>query len=171
MTREGFPAPAARYVFVVFLSAALVSACGFRPRGNITLPDDFRQVYVEAPIQIIDEIEIFLDSGGATITKSRADADAVISVQSEAFKDRVAAVDASTGKAREFELLYTLDFSVRMKDGASLVPSEHMVVRRVYVFDPTAVLGASNNVEALHVDMRRDAAERIIRRMEAALAP
>jgi LPS-assembly lipoprotein len=155
----------------VFLSAALASACGFRPRGSLTLPQDFRHVYVAAPVQIADELSIFLDSGGAATTKSPADADAVISVQSEAFEDRVAAVDASTGKAREFELLYTLDFSVRMKDGAMLVASERMVVRRVYIFDPTAVLGATNNVETLHVDMRRDAAERIIRRMEAALAP
>ncbi|TFH50790.1 MAG: hypothetical protein E4H01_01430, partial [Lysobacterales bacterium] len=113
----------------------------------------------------------FLDSGGAAVTKSPTDADAVIKVQADNFEDRVTAVDASTGKAREFELLYTLDFSVRMKDGAMLVAPERLVIRRVYVFDSTAVLGSTNNVDALRVDMRRDAAERIIRRVEAALAP
>jgi LPS-assembly lipoprotein len=170
MTMAGFPAPALRYALAVLLSAALVSACGFRPRGSISLPADFRQVYVEAPVQMADELETFLASGGASSAKSRADADAVISVQSEHFEKRVASVDATTGKAREYVLLYALDFSVRMKNGTALVPSEHMVVRRVYVFDPTAVLGASNNVDALHLDMQRDAAERIIRRTEAALA-
>ena len=81
----------------------------------------------------------------------------------------MAAVDATTGKAREFELLYTLDYSVRMKDGTVRIPSERLVVRRVYVFDPTAVIGATQNVEALQRDMRVDAAQKVIRAMEASL--
>ena len=56
-----------------------------------------------------------------------------------------------------------------MKDGTMLVPPEHLVIRRIYVFDPTAVIGATRNVETLRVDMQRDAAERIIRLTEAAL--
>jgi len=170
MTGSRSPAPALRACTVLLLSAALLSACGFRPRGSVDLPANFRQVFVEAPYQIADELEVFLDSGGASIAKSGADADAVIKVQSESFQERVVAVDANTGKAREYELLYTLDFSVRMKDGDMLVPTEPVAVRRVYIFDPNAVLGSSNNVEALHIDMRRDAAEKMIRRTEAALA-
>ncbi len=171
--RERLPCSltALRYVLVVVLSAALASACGFRPRGSIKLPEDFRNVYVEAPIEISDELAIFLDDGGATVTETRGAADAVIKVASENYQQRVAAVDAATGKVREFELIYTLDFSVRRKDGAMLVPSEHLVISRVYVFDPTAVIGATRNVKALRVDMRRDAAERIIRLTEAALRP
>jgi len=173
--RERLPSPvtALRYALLLLLSAALVSACGFRLRGSTTvaLPEDFRNVYVEAPIEISDELAIFLDGGGATVTGTRGDADAVIKVQSENYEQRVAAVDAATGKAREFELIYSLDFSVRMKDGTMLVPLEHLVVRRVFVFDPTAVIGATQNVDALRVDMRRDAAERIIRLTNAALAP
>jgi LPS-assembly lipoprotein len=171
MTLQRFSDSAVRYVIVVLLSVALLSACGFRPRGSVALPEDFRQIYIDAPTDISDELATFLDSGGATISTTRGEADAVISVQSENFQNRVVAVDAVSGKAREFELLYTLDFSVRMKDGAVLVAPEHLSVRRVYVFDPNAVLGATQNVDVLQVNMRRDAAERIIRRMEAALAP
>ena len=171
MTRPPFPVPSLRCALIVLLSAALISACGFRPRGSITLPEDFGSVYVQAPIEISDDLAIFLDGGGAKVSKSRTDADAVIEVRSENYEQRVTSVDATTGKAREFELIYALNFSVRMKDGTALVPSERLVVRRIYVFDPTAVIGATRNVEALRVDMRRDAAERIIRRTEAALAP
>jgi LPS-assembly lipoprotein len=171
MTPLPFPVPSLRSALIVLLSAALVSACGFRPRGSITLPEDFASVYVQAPIEISDELAIFLDGGGATVTESRKDADAVIRVQSENYEQRVTSVDATTGKAREFELIYTLNFSVRMKDGTTLVPSERLVVRRIYVFDPNAVIGATRNVDALRVDMRRDAAERIIRLTEAALTP
>jgi LPS-assembly lipoprotein len=161
--------PALRYVLVVLLAAALVSACGFRARGSVSLPEDFREVYVDAPVEIVDEIALFLDSGGASVADARSEADAVIKVQSEKYDERVIAVDATTGKAREFELLYTLDFTVRMKDGTMLVPPEHVVVRRIYVFDPTDVIGATRNVEMLQRDMRRVAAQKIIRVTEAAL--
>lgn len=169
MTPLSSPLPPLRLALVAVLAAALMSACGFRPRGSIELPEDFREVYVQAPVDIADELTIFLDSGGASVAESQGAADASIKVQREKYEQRVVAVDATTGKAREFELLYTLDFSVRMKDGTMLVPSEHLVVRRIYVFDPDAVIGATQNVADLQRDMRRDAAERIIRITEAAL--
>lgn len=158
-----------RLVLIVVLTSTLLTACGFRPRGSIDLPQDFRSIYVQAPLEISDELAIFLDSGGATVTESQGEADAIIKVQNENYERRVVAVNATTGKAREFELLYTLNFSVRMKDGTMLLPSEHVVVRRIYVFDPDAVIGATQNVAELQRDMRRDAAERIIRITEASL--
>lgn len=161
--------PALRCALLALLVAALVTGCGFRQRGSVSLPEDFREVYVDAPVEILDELTLFLQSGGATVLDASADADAVIKVRSQRYDERVIAVDATTGKGREFELLYTLDFSVRMKDGTMLVPSEHVAVRRIYVFDPTAVIGATQNVEALQRDMRRDAAERIVRLTQAAL--
>jgi LPS-assembly lipoprotein len=158
-----------RYVLVAFLAAALVSACGFRPRGSASLPADFQEIYVDAPVEISDEIALFLENGGASVIDSSGDADAVIKVGSQSYEERVVTVNAATGKGREFELLYTLNFSVRMRDGTMLIPAEHVVVRRRYIFDRTAVIGAQQNVESLQADMRRDAAQRIIRLTEAAL--
>jgi LPS-assembly lipoprotein len=170
MTPMSRPAPALRYALVALLAAALLSACGFRPRGSLELPPDFREIYVEGPVDISDEIAIFLESGGASLVTNGAEADAVIKVQPHGYAERVVSVDAETGKAREFELLYTLDYSIRMKDGTMLIPPERFSVRRIYVFDPTAGLGASNNVTVLRRDMRQDAAQKIIRATQAALA-
>ena len=158
-----------RYALLALLTAALVSACGFRPRGSVELPKDFREIYVDAPIEIGDELEIFLDAGGASKTTNRSEADAVISVRNERYDQRVVSVDATTGKAREYELLYVLDFSIRAKDGSMLVPSERVVVRRIYIFDPTQVLGDTNQVALIRRDMRIDAAERIVRITESRL--
>lgn len=169
MTGEHPGAWSPRHAIVVLVAIALLAACGYRPRGNVALPEDFRSVYVQAPVEITDELTVFLDSGGASVVETRGEADASIRVTSERDEQRVVAVDASTGKAREFELLYTLDFTVRMQDGTVLIPSEHVVIRRIYVFDPDAVIGATQNVASLQRDMRRDAAERIIRITEAAL--
>lgn len=157
------------HALIALLVAAHLSACGFRPRGSAALPEDFRNVYVQAPVDITDELAIFLESGGAGVVETREAADALIRVAGENYDQRVVTVDATTGKAREYELLYTLDFSVRMRDGSMLIPTEHLVVRRIYIFDPNAVIGAGQNVASIKRDMRRDAAERIIRLTEAAL--
>lgn len=156
-------------MLVALVAISLLAACGYRPRGSIALPADFRSVYVQAPVEISDELTVFLDAGGASVVGAQGEADASIKVTGETNQERIVAVDAATGKAREFELLYTLDFSVRMQDGTMLVPTEHLTLRRIYVFDPDAVIGATQNVESLRRDMRRDAAERIIRITEAAL--
>lgn len=161
--------PVLRYALLALLAAALLSACGFRPRGSVDLPENFREIYVDAPVEVGDELEIFLNAGGASKTTARGEADAVISVRNERYDQRVVSVDATTGKAREYELLYVLDFSIRSKDGSMLVPSERIVVRRIYVFDPNQVLGDTNQVAAIQRDMRVDAAERIVRITESRL--
>ena len=69
-----------RYTLVALLAAALVSACGFRLRGSVTLPEDFRNVYVDAPVEISDDLAVFLDSGGANLSRTAAESDAVIRV-------------------------------------------------------------------------------------------
>ena len=161
---------ALRACLLALVAAALLSACGFRPRGSVELPADFRKIYVDAPIEIGDELAIFLDAGGATETKSSGEADAVIRVQNERYDQRVVAVDATTGKAREYELLYTIDFSIRKKDGSMLVAPEHVVVRRIFVLDPTQILGDANQIDEMRRDMRVDAAERIVRITESRLA-
>lgn len=169
MTRLSRRGCSLRLALAALLTVTLLCSCGFRPRGSISLPDDIQAVYVNGPVEISDEIALFLNEDDVSVVEVRGEEDAVIDIQSDRYDERVVAVDASTGKAREFELLYTLDYSVRMKDGTVRIPSERLVVRRVYVFDPTAVIGATQNVAALQRDMRVDAAQRIVRAMEASL--
>jgi len=169
MIRSPRPGLSLRYALVALMTLALASGCGYRPRGSISLPDDIRSIYIDGPVEFADEVDVFLNDEDVKVVDTAGKADAVIAIHSQRFDERVTAVDATTGKAREFELLYTVDYSFRMKDGAVLIPSERVVSRRIYVFDPNAVIGATRNVAALQRDMRQDAAQRIIRAADAAL--
>ena len=146
-----------------------LGGCGFHMRGATDLPQDFREIYVEAPISMVDEIEVFVESGGGRLVGDRAVADGSITVRSERYNRRVIAVDPVTGKEREFELLYIVNFDARLKDGTDLVAPQDLVVRRNYIFDETAVLGASREETVLRDEMRRDAAQRIVRIVSASL--
>ena len=156
-------------VLLLVIIAVVVSACGFRPRGHLELPADFREVYVQGSDPIRDELEFFLTGGGANLTENRDDADAVIKVSSESFNRRVSAVDPFTGKEREFEIVYVVEFSVRLKDKTMLVAPQSIKMRRSYIFDETAAIGSNREERIIREEMRRDAALSIVRRTEAAL--
>ena len=80
-------------VLVTLLAGALLAGCGFQMRGSTELPEDVRNVQVKGPTVFIDEIEVFIESGGASITEDEEDADAIVRLGREEFHRRVLSVD------------------------------------------------------------------------------
>jgi len=153
-------------IFVSLLFAALISGCGFHLRGIAPLPEGVNAVHVRAPSTVLaDEVSIFLEAGGARATESSEEADAVLNVSSEQFARRVLSVDPQTGKEREFELAYTVSFDLVGSDGKALLAGESLRLLRDFVFDADAVLGKSREEGVLRDEMRRDAAQQIVRRI------
>jgi LPS-assembly lipoprotein len=154
---------------LVLLAATQLGGCGFQLRGNTALPQDIRTVHVNAPAELRDEIRIYLEGGGVAFADSRAGADASINVTREAFDRRVLSVDPTTGKEREFELVYTVDFNVMRESGAPVLSGESISLLRDFVFDPDSVIGKSREEGVLQQEMRRDAAQQLLRRLQASL--
>lgn len=158
-------------IFPLIAAAALLGGCGFHLRGGLDLPENIRTVQVMAPQALRNDILALLESGGIEASTSSAEADASITVTSERFSRRVLSVDPTTGKEREFELAYTVDFGVIRRDGTQVIDSGTVNLLRDYVFDPQAVIGTSREEDVLRDEMRRDAARQLMRRVEAALKP
>lgn len=156
-------------IALVLLAAGTLAGCGFQLRGETALPADIRTVYVNAPVDLRDEIQIYLESGGVALVDNRAGADASINVVREVFDRRVLSVDATTGKEREFELAYTVDFNVIRGNGAPVLSGQSINLLRDFVFDPASVIGNSREEVVLQQEMRRDAAQQLLRRLQATL--
>lgn len=154
---------------LVLLAASLLGGCGFKLRGDAALPEDIRSVYVSAPAELRDEIQIFLEGGGVALVDSHAGADASINVTREFFDRRVLSVDPTTGKEREFELAYTVDFNVIRGNGSPVLSGQSINLLRDYVFDPNSVIGKSREEHVLIEEMRRDAAQQLLRRLQTSL--
>ncbi len=152
------------------LLAAHLTGCGFELRGRASLPDDIRSVHVNAPAALRDELQIFLEGGGAELAESGTSADVTINVSSETYDRRVLTVDPNTGKEREFELAYSVAFDVKRANGTPVLASQSVRLIRDYVFDPDAVIGKSREEGVLREEMRRDAAQQILRRIRAAIS-
>lgn len=126
---------------------------------------------VNAPAALRDDLLLMLEGGGVTVAPDGAEADARITVTGERFDKRVLSVDAATGKEREFELAYTVSFSVSRRDGEAVIRDGSVNLLRDYVFDPEAIIGTSREEDLLREEMRRDAAQQLMRRVEAAFNP
>ena len=160
-----------RNLLVLFFVASLgLSACGFQLRGSPPFPDDARSVYLKTTNDLLfDELSVYLSGSGATIIRAEEHADAVLDLSKEKFTRRTLSVDPDTGKEREFELSYSISFELRKTDGTVLVEHQTVSLVRDYLFDADQVIGKSREQGVLKKEMRRDAAQRILTRLSAAL--
>ncbi|NKC10636.1 MAG: hypothetical protein GKR94_00065 [Gammaproteobacteria bacterium] len=157
---------------LVLAAVMALSGCGFQLRGQAELPSDMRVLGVRAAnADVRNELAIYLQSSGVKVVNAEtaANTDAVLIVGAENFSRRVLSIDPNTGKAREFELAYTFEYSVVGRDGETVVVPQSVRLVRDLVFDEDAVIGKSREEGVLRKEMRRDAIEQLIRRLQVSL--
>ena len=159
------------FLIVLFVASLGLNGCGFHLRGSPPFPEDARSVYLRAPNDLLyDELVVYLNNSGAAVSDQKEGADAILDLSKEEFSSRTLSVDPDTGKEREFELSYSISFEFRKSDGTVLVKHQTVNLVRDYVFDADQVIGKSREQDVLRKEMRRDAAQRILTRLSAALA-
>lgn len=143
--------------------------CGFHFRGTGSVELQVAKVFVEsqAADQIIAEVKRQLDYSGVALTSEPGTADAIVRLGNERSDRRVLSVDPRTGKVREFELGYAVDLNVTHWDGRSLIGPDTVTLLRDYVFDETAAISEFEEENLLREEMRKDAAEAILRRLQS----
>lgn len=153
---------------VVVLSMLLVglTACGFKLRGAYTLPEAIQKIYVQGSSgsDLVADLKATLAYSAQVVTK-KIDADAILVINKEDVKRRTLSVD-SRGKVREAELEYTVLYSVVTPAGDVLLEQESVVLVRDYVDDENDVIGRSNEAQIITKDLKRDASQRIVRRLQ-----
>ena len=153
------------------LALAIVAAggCGYKLRGAASFPPDLDAVRIAGPRDISNALTELFEDGGVRVRSAPDSTAALLRVSDEGFARRVLSVDAGTGKEREFELAYRVTFEVTGAEGGVLVPEQTVSLIRDYSSDAAAVLGREREQDVLHAEMRRDAAVRIVRRIEGSL--
>jgi LPS-assembly lipoprotein len=154
----------------VTLVCASLGACGFKMRGESITSGRLGEVFIlNRGSNIGSELWYYLDDAGVPRAPSAAAADVVIELGNESFERSVLTVDPQTGRAREYELTYVVTYSARDSGGAALLEPQVLTVTRDYVFDPNAVIGSSREEGVLQEEMRLDAVQRILSRLDRSL--
>jgi LPS-assembly lipoprotein len=147
-------------------AAALLTGCGFRLQGHTPLPAVVKTPYVEAPdlqSDFIQSLRHALLSNGARLMQDRAQASIVVSILKDTVARRVLSVSA-LNQPNEYEVTYTVGFSVTAGD-KELLPPQELSATRTYSFDERLLLAKGHEEDILRQDMARDLADRVMRRL------
>jgi LPS-assembly lipoprotein len=156
---------------IVVSLAVLLSACGFRLRGPVELPDALQDTYIESQnpyTGMARALRTQIERAGARVVEDKRQASAVLTVVRERTENRVLSV-GSSGKATEYELFDEVVFSLSDSKGQRLVKPQTLRTTRDLVFDQNELLGKLSEAESIHRQMRDSLARQVLMRIRAAM--
>lgn len=157
---------AGRALALTALAALLLSACGFRLQGRTPLPAPLAVTYVVAPNDQTDFVQGLrkaLIINGGKLAEDSTTATGTVRILTDDVTKKILSVSVKN-IPREYELTYTIEFSVSSKD-TELLPAQKVSVTRSYSFDETMLLAKENEAEVLREGMARDLVSIVMRRL------
>ena len=128
----------------------LLAACGFQMRGATSVPTEMARTYIAAEDQrslFYRRLRDSLRSAGVNVVESPSEATATFSIMSDIPGQRVLSVSARN-VPREFEVFYTVFYSVQT-ESATLLEPRSQTLTRDYTWDETKVLGKEKEEQLL----------------------
>jgi LPS-assembly lipoprotein len=148
--------------------ALSLTACGFALRGSRELPAGMAETFIQAGTPgsaLVSQLKRFLRDSSVRVTEHPGSNTAVLKVR-ESSTRRVLSIGADA-KAREFELQYSVTFSVTIPGMEREFPEKTISLSRDYSFDRLAVLAANEEEAMLMRDMQRELARMMIEQIAA----
>ncbi|KMZ13703.1 LPS-assembly lipoprotein RlpB precursor (Rare lipoprotein B) [Candidatus Burkholderia humilis] len=143
--------------------AAALSACGFQLRGQQDYAFKRLAVICGAP-QMTARLERMVEGGSDTvIVKPFEKPDATLNL-SEGQGMRTLSLN-SAGVVQEYELVYTVNYSLYGADGTLLIPPSAIALNRSMTYSDQYTLAKSQESILLYNDMRYDAVDQLTRRL------
>ena len=115
--------------------------------------------------EFVQDLRHALLVAGARVTEDSTDATAVVHVLQDSVTQRVLAV-SPTNQPAEYELTYTVRFSVTSNGNDLLTPQE-VSATRTYSFDERALLAKDNEADILRQSLSHDLVGVVMRRLSS----
>lgn len=151
---------------MLLLAVATINACGFQLRGAMDISQDIAPIYIQqnSAFELAREIKMLLVSNNISMVNEQSAAVSELTLSKETKQQRVLSVDID-GRAREYLLMYTASFSIKIKQEKQR--DDSVSLTRSLLFDTEAVVAVANESETLYKDMQRDAARLILLKLQA----
>ncbi|MGF6241331.1 MULTISPECIES: LPS assembly lipoprotein LptE [Paraburkholderia] len=153
-----------RRTFLTLACGVMVlSACGFQLRGQQDYP--FKRLAVTgAPPAFIGRFSRMVQGGSDTVVvASAANADAILRV-TESSGTSVLTMN-SLGVVEEYQLNYTLYYSLVGADGTQLIPQSTIALNRAMTYSDEYSQAKASESVLLMTDMQNDAVDQLVRRL------
>lgn len=154
--------------------AAVLSACGFSPRGSVSGGEEVGAIFIDSTrdVSIAPLLQEKMSEQGLQIATDREQANVLVRLSRESRGRRVLSVQ-SQGKVSEYELRHAIDMLVIKATGEEFaryspgLKPNRVAVRREYTFDDTGVLGKEDEASILKREMRDELARTLLLRIIA----
>jgi LPS-assembly lipoprotein len=154
--------------FILLAATLLVAACGFQLRGVATLP--FESIYVQAASKSLfaQEIKRAVRSGSSTRVAEQPDqAEVTLQIISELQERQILSITGG-GRVAEYQLRYRVLFRLTDAKKREHIPASEIVLSRDYSYQDSAALASESEEALLYRDMRSDAVQQLVRRLQGA---
>ncbi|MFV8783560.1 LPS assembly lipoprotein LptE [Microbulbifer sp. SA54] len=152
---------------LILTLAVITTACGWHLRGapkNFP-PGSTLYITTEDPhSDIAESISRLLQTSGLPLAEEPAQADFLLTIHREIEKKRTVSVDAK-GRASEYELTTSAEYSVRDSSGRQLLTEARADVYRTLEWNDGEVVSKGEEERILREEMRRELISRIIDRL------
>ncbi len=145
-----------------------VAGCGFHLQGRAPLPPQFKLSYVAATDRQSDFVQGLRNAlliSGATLTEDPTAATATVHILDDKHTQRILSVSPDN-LPREFELTYTVRFSVTAGD-KELLPAQDLATTREYSFTVSELLAKENEEAVLQAALAHDLVDVVMRRLSS----
>lgn len=151
---------------MLLLAVTTINACGFQLRGAMDISQDIAPIYIQqnSAFEVEREVKALLESNNIPIAREKSAAVSQLTLIKETKSQRVLSVDTD-GRAREYLLMYTVSFSIKIKQEKQF--DDTLSLSRSLLFDTDAVVAVANESETLYKDMQRDASRLILLKLQA----
>jgi LPS-assembly lipoprotein len=152
----------------VSVSLVALAACGFHLQGRTPLPQSMKSAYVQATDQQTDFVQSLrkaLLTSGARPAYAKTGASSVVNILKDEVVRRTLSVSVQN-KPNEYEVTYSVRFSVSTGDKELLAPQE-ISATRSYSFDETRLLAKEHEESILRQAMAHDLADRVVRQLSS----
>lgn len=150
---------------------SLISACGFRLRGDYLLAPELQTLYVSSSDihgELTRVLKRHLKLNQVTLVKTFTTQYPELHVLSDNLARRTLSVFPN-GQVAEYELIYSVRYQLRFPNQDPIDFSFEL--NRDYQDDPDIALAKSRELSLLLSEMRKQAADRILRDMAAIKSP
>ncbi|SOE55360.1 LPS-assembly lipoprotein [Burkholderia sp. D7] len=152
-----------RSILTLACSAVLLSACGFQLRGQQDYA--FKRLAINGGTpEMLGRLQRVVEGGSDTvIVKAAEKPDAVLTL-SGGNGMKTLSLNAQ-GVVQEYELDYTLSYSMVGADGTLLIPPSVISLNRALTYSDQFTLAKGIEAQTLYRDMQFDAVDQLTRRL------
>jgi LPS-assembly lipoprotein len=155
-------------LWLIGVLAASLTGCGFHLEGRTPLPASMKNAYVQAKDMQTDfaqSLRKALLTSGSRPPADLHSATSIVNIIKDDVVRRTLSVSAQN-KPNEYEITYTVRFSVTSGDKELLAPQDISAIRS-YSFDETRLLAKEHEEAILRQAMAHDLADRVIRQLSS----